>query len=204
MVNTGHANQDFPYAFLIILRRVCAALVAVLALRGVMWAYGIEFRDTYQALIIIVALIAVILFPGKNQNDNVTHQFWSITLSVFSRWCLLFAILLVLGYATKTSSIFSRKTLFTWFILTPPLLVLAQFGVDYFIARILMSADNARRVVVAGASELGQTLVSKIQSSPQLGMQVAGFFDDRSADRLQRLKDTGPRYIAGVTGLRPR
>ena len=184
MVNTGHANQDFPYAFLIILRRVCAALVAVLALRGVMWAYGIEFRDTYQALIIIVALIAVILFPGKNQNDNVTHQFWSITLSVFSRWCLLFAILLVLGYATKTSSIFSRKTLFTWFILTPPLLVLAQFGVDYFIARILMSADNARRVVVAGASELGQTLVSKIQSSPQLGMQVAGFFDDRSADRL--------------------
>ncbi len=155
-----------------------------------MWAYGVELRDTYQGLIIIVALIALILFPGTNQKDNVTHQFWSITLSVLSRWCLLFAILLVLGYATKTSSIFSRKTLFTWFILTPPLLVLAQYFVDVLITRVLMSADNARKVVIAGASELGQKLVSKIQSSRQLGMQVDGFFDDRSADRLANGSNT--------------
>jgi putative colanic acid biosynthesis UDP-glucose lipid carrier transferase len=155
-----------------------------------MWAYGVELRDTYQGLIIIVALIALILFPGTNQKDNVTNQFWSITLSVLSRWCLLFAILLVLGYATKTSSIFSRKTLFTWFILTPPLLILAQYFVDLLITRVLMSADNARKVVIAGASELGQRLVSKIQSSRQLGMQVDGFFDDRSADRLANGSNT--------------
>jgi putative colanic acid biosynthesis UDP-glucose lipid carrier transferase len=80
--------------------------------------------------------------------------------------------------------------LFTWFILTPPLLVLAQYFVDVLITRVLMSADNARKVVIAGASELGQKLVSKIQSSRQLGMQVDGFFDDRSADRLANGSNT--------------
>ena len=186
MVNTGRPNQEIQYALLLILRRVGAAIVAILALYAVMWAYGIESRDPYQALIIIVSLLALILFPSKSQNDSVTNQLWSISLSVFSRWCLLFAILLVLGYATKTSSIYSRKTLFTWFLLTPPLLILAQYGVDYLITRILLSAGNARRVVVAGANELGQKLVSKIQSSPQLGMRVDGFFDDRSSDRLAK------------------
>jgi len=184
MVNTGRPTQEIRYALLLILRRVGAAITAILALYIVMWAYGIEMRDPYQALIIIVSLLALILFPSKSQNDNVTNQFWGIALSVFTRWCLLFAILLVLGYATKTSSIYSRKTLFTWFLLTPPLLVMAQCGVDYLITRILLSAGNARRVVVAGANELGQKLVSKIHSSPQLGMRVDGFFDDRSPDRL--------------------
>lgn len=169
-----------------LLSRVSAALVAVISLLVTMWAYGIEFRDTYQALIIIVALIAVILFPGSQRKDDVTRQIWSTALSIFSRWFLMFAILLALGYATKTSSIFSRKTLFTWLVITPSILVIAQLAIDYFIARILLSAGNTRRVVIAGASELGEKLVSNIRSSPHLGMQVDGFFDDRSEDRLAR------------------
>lgn len=184
MVNTSHADQDLLYAMLALLSRVSAALVAVISLRVTMWAYGVELRDPYQALIIIVALMAVILFPGSHRKDAVAGQTWSTALSVFSRWFLLFAILLVLGYATKTSSVFSRKTLFTWLVITPSFLVIAQVAIDFFIAKILLSAGNARRVVIAGASELGQKLVSKIRSSPQLGMQVDGFFDDRSEDRL--------------------
>ena len=164
--------------------------MAVLSLRATMWVYGVEMRDTYQALIIIVALIALMLLPGKGRKDDVTNQFLTVSISVFSRWGLLLAMLLLLGYATKTSSIFSRKALFTWLVLTPPLIVLAQCGVNALINRILVSADNARRVVVAGASELGQKLVSKIQSLPQLGMRVDGFFDDRSSDRLANGSNT--------------
>ncbi len=90
-----------------------AAIVAVLSLRATMWVYGVEMRDTYQALIIIVALMALMLLPGKGRKDDVTNQFLTVSISVFSRWGLLLAMLLLLGYATKTSSIFSRKTLFT-------------------------------------------------------------------------------------------
>lgn len=190
MVTTGRSNQHLTYAVLLFMRRVSAAIVAALSLRACMWAYGVELRDPYQALIIIIALVAVIVYPGRAPIPTETQRFWSVSLSVVSRWMLLFAILLVLGYATKTSSIFSRRTLFTWFIVTPPLLVLVQYGIDSVIRRILVSADNARRVVIAGASELGQQLLTRINSSPQLGMHVVGFFDDRSADRLATSSST--------------
>lgn len=185
MVNTAQANQDIPYALLLVLRRVSAAIVVVLSLRITMTMYGVPMRDPHQALFIIVALMALIVFPGTNRDDvTAPHRFWSTSLSVFVRWCLMFGILLLLGYATKTSSVFSRKLLFTWLVVTPPLLVAALVVVDILIDRIILSADNARQVVIAGANDLGQTLAAKIKTSPHIGMTVRGFFDDRSVDRL--------------------
>jgi len=185
MVNTGHANQDFPYILLVALRRVSAAVVTVALLRVIMWTFGVKMDESYLALTIIAALMVLMLFSGKGPSTDVLPpRLWNISVSVVSRWFILIAALLMYGYATKTSSIFSRRVLLTWFIVTPPLLVLAQLFIDLLIARMLLSTGNTRRVAIAGANDLGQKLASKIQSSPYLGMKIEGFFDDRSAERL--------------------
>ena len=185
MVNTSTANQGFTYIVLVALRRASAAIVAVLTLLLTTWAYHVEIGMPYRALLIITALMTLMLFSGMRQNTELlSPRFWNVSLSVISRWCLLIGVLLLLGYATKTSSVFSRKTLFTWFVVTPPLLVLVHLSVDMLISRMLLSAGNTRRVVIAGAGDLGHTLASRIQSSPYLGMKIAGFFDDRGVERL--------------------
>ena len=185
MVSTGYHSQKLPYGLMVFLRRISAAIVAIVSLRFCMWMYGEIPRDRYHALMVIVGLMALILFRGKNANEiQITHRFWSVSLSVFSRWLLLFAILLTLGYATKTSSLFSRKLLFTWLMVTAPLLVVVQLLIEQALARMVLSANHSRRIVVAGANELGRTLVSKLQGSPQYGMTIDGFFDDRSVERL--------------------
>ena len=187
MVHTGHANQALPYLLLIALRRICSAIVIVLSLLIATWFYGVPISEPYQALLIISALGGLILFPGPNRNSEVLPAgISSISLSVMTRWALAIAILLLLGYATKTSSIFSRKALFTWFMLTPPLLVLVQFAIEYLASRTLASAGNMRSVVIAGATDLGCKLASKVRNSPLLGMKVDGFFDDRAEERLPR------------------
>ena len=168
MINTGHANQGLPYILLMLLRRVSAALVVVVSLLLSMWAYGISMKVAYQALIIISALLAMSVFSGNgSDSDPVPARFWSSSLSVSSRWFLLVAVLLLLGYATKTSAIFSRKVLFTWFVVTPPLLVLTKIALDVLISRILLSAGNLRKVVIAGANEIGHNMASKIASTGQ-------------------------------------
>jgi putative colanic acid biosynthesis UDP-glucose lipid carrier transferase len=150
-----------------------------------MWIYEVQPRDAYDALMIISALAALIIFRGKAQDDlPVVNNYWSISLSVFSRWLLLFAVLLVLGYATKTSSLYSRKLLFTWLLITPPVLVLARMAVETMIMRMVLSSNHSRRIVIAGANQLGQSLAQKLRSSTQFGMTIDGFFDDRSAERL--------------------
>ena len=185
MVNTGHANQEFPYILLVALRRVLAAVVTVSALGVTMWSFGVELDASYLALTIIAALMALMLFSGKGPNtDALPPRLWNISVSVVSRWFILIGVLLMLGYATKTSSIFSRRVLLTWIIVTPPLLVVAQLLVDVLISRMLLSAGNTRRVVIAGADHLGHTLASKIQSSLYHGMKIEGFFDDRGVERL--------------------
>jgi putative colanic acid biosynthesis UDP-glucose lipid carrier transferase len=185
MVNSTHASQEFSYVLLVALRRISAPIVVVVALRSIMWAYNVDLSELYQALLIISALIALILFPGRTQTGRLLPPSISnISMSVIGRWCVLVAILLLLGYATKTSSVFSRRALFTWFMIAPALLVLTQIAIDVLISRKLLSAGNARRVVIAGAGELGSNLADKIQSSPLLGMTVEGMFDDRGAERL--------------------
>ena len=188
MVNTGHAHREFRYILLHALRRISGAIVAVVALRATMLAYGVQMRDPYLALIVIAALICLLLLPDKSPNERVLPpRISSTTLSVISRWFLVVGILLLLGYATKTSQIFSRKVLFTWFMLTPPLLIVVQVGINVVLSSMALSAGNTRRVVIAGQNELGQKLASKIMSSPAMGMRVDGFFDDRGVERLAQV-----------------
>ena len=188
MVNTGHANQEFPYISLVALRRVAGAILVMLALRFAAWTYDVEFDERYLALLIIAGLMALMLFTGRIQQgtDVLPPRFWSTALSVVSRWGLLIAILLLMGYATKTSSVFSRKALFTWFVITPAVIVLVQLAIATLVSRLLLSAGNSRSVVIAGASDLGHELAAKIQSAPFLGMKVEGFFDDRGSERLAK------------------
>jgi putative colanic acid biosynthesis UDP-glucose lipid carrier transferase len=187
MVNTGHANREFKYILLYALRRVLGAVLAVVALRATMLAYGVEMRVPYQALMIITGLISLMLFSGRSAIEGeLTPRLSSTSLAVIGRWCLVVGILLLLGYATKTSSIFSRKVLFTWFMVTPPLIVLCEIGVNILISSVALSAGSVRRVVIAGQNELGHQLASKIMSAPASTMRVDGFFDDRGEERLAK------------------
>ena len=49
---------------------------------------------------------------------------------------------------------------------------------------MMIAANRSRRIVIAGANELGQTLAAKLTNSARFGMTIDGFFDDRSAERL--------------------
>ncbi|MDH4049069.1 MAG: undecaprenyl-phosphate glucose phosphotransferase [Gammaproteobacteria bacterium] len=185
MVDTGNLERDLPVGFAKLVNRVSAAIIAIASLWLCMWFYTIRFNEPYQALMIIIALLAILILRGPNGNDIYIRQPVTAKLaSVAVGWLLLCAILAVFGYATKSSTMYSRKLLFTWFIVTPPLIVLAQVAIERAVSRLALSAKHSRPVVIAGMNELGLRLAEKIRSAPHLGMSLAGFFDDRSIDRL--------------------
>jgi putative colanic acid biosynthesis UDP-glucose lipid carrier transferase len=187
MVDSGRVKRGFPYILLIALRRVSGAVSLTLSLAFTTWFYGVEFDEPYYGLLIIAVVMALMLFPGKGaQVEVMPPRLWNISLSNVSRWGVLVAILLLLGYATKTSAIFSRKALFTWFIVTPFMILFAELFIDLILSRLLLSTGNIRRVVIAGAGDLGDQLARKIRATPLLGMKVEGFFDDRGAERLAK------------------
>jgi putative colanic acid biosysnthesis UDP-glucose lipid carrier transferase len=200
MAQAADKGSGLTYFAITLANRAIPPLVTVLALFACMLAYGETLRLHYQVLSLVALLLASLMFRGNgNWEPYAKRNPWTIAVSVTATWLVLFAILLLLGYATKTSDMFSRRVLFTWFVVTPPAVALAKLLSYRLLLPVVRSADRARRVVIAGANELGKTLATRLKDDPSMGMQLVGFFDDRSSDRLGELP-TG-RMVGGLADL---
>ena len=75
------------------LRRISAAVVVFATLRAGMFIKGTPLNEKYQALLIIVALLALILFRTPDAIRKQRHtSFWTTTKAVGWAWAALFAI----------------------------------------------------------------------------------------------------------------
>jgi len=71
----------------------------------------------------------------------------------------------------------------TWAVATPAVLILVTVTLHELMRRLLYDPSMVRRVAFAGCNEVSLSLAQRIGGG-SLGMQVEGFFDDRSAERL--------------------
>jgi putative colanic acid biosysnthesis UDP-glucose lipid carrier transferase len=200
MTQAGERHPGLTSFFVTLVNRAIPPVVALLALVGSALVYGQALTLPYQLLMLVTLLLAVLLFRGSGAWEPFARRnAWATTASVSITWLVLFAILLMIGYATKTSDLYSRRVLLTWFVVTPPAIVLGKLLAYRLFLPLARSAERGRRVVIAGANELGKTLATRIKGDPGMDMQLVGFFDDRSADRLGDLPDG--RLLGGLTEL---
>lgn len=97
-----------------------------------------------------------------------------------SAWVGAVFVLLLLGWATKSSADYSRVVLGLWFAAVPGVFVLWRWGVRAVLGVFRARGYNTRRVAVVGTGEQGERLARTISETPALGFDLVGFFDDRS------------------------
>ena len=109
-------------------------------------------------------------------------------------WGLTCVILLVVGFITKHTAEFSRGSIICWFVITP-LLILVSRILTRLIERLLLSwGFSSRRFAIVGVNELAFQLAQNIESLPEMGLQLVGFFDDRPEERSPEIPaDLGHR-----------
>jgi len=154
-------------------------IVVVLLLFLICWFFGETFRFRFQALGLLTFLLTILVFraaqlyqPWRGAN------FMRLVRRVFLTWLVIVAILMMLGYATKTSIQFSRKVLLTWMVMVPVALVVLRLQVFWSLRWLRQQGRNTRTVVIAGAGDLGRRLAKNVVDTPWLGMRLLGFFDD--------------------------
>jgi putative colanic acid biosynthesis UDP-glucose lipid carrier transferase len=130
---------------------------------------------------------------------NILPRWGSIAVSLIMRWLVLLALLFAIGYATKTSTEFSRRVVLTWAVVTPVPLILISIAFNEVVRRFMLAPSNLRSAVVAGYNEVSITLVERILENPNLGIRVEGFFDDRSVERLGL--PAGQELLGGLSDL---
>ena len=163
---------------------VLPALVAVGLLYGLCAFYGIEFKGFFVVLAILSGMLSLLLPRGQPaQPAQLVRSTLPLAIRVVVRWMVIIAILLAIGFVTKYSVDFSRRVVLTWAVATPAVLILVTVSLHELMRRLLYDPSMVRRVAFAGCNEVSLSLAQRIGGG-SLGMQVEGFFDDRSAQRL--------------------
>jgi putative colanic acid biosysnthesis UDP-glucose lipid carrier transferase len=188
---------------------------------------GVLFRTT-DALCVIAGLVVVSLEPQAAW--TTTEHYFLVGLStivlyyfvaelsgmyrswrgvstqreivtLLSVWVFTAFFLLGWGFATKHTEEFSRLALFTWFIVSPVLMICCRLGIR-LLQRILRTMGyNSRNFAIIGVTELGFQLARNIETLSEMGLNLVGFYDDRDDERTPDVpKDVG-RWIGNLDDL---
>jgi putative colanic acid biosynthesis UDP-glucose lipid carrier transferase len=169
-------------------------------LYGLSRFYEVPFDREYRTLaVLLMILVPLLIRRPRVESLAILPRTWSIAASVVLRWLLLLALLVAIGFVTKSSTQFSRRVILTWAVLTPVPLFLVGVLLHEWIRGFMNSAKNARVAVMAGFNDVSQGLAERIKGNPEFGMVVKGYFDDRSAERLGL--PLGSSLLGGLTDL---
>lgn len=166
-----------------------ATVVAMLYLTADIFDIGFGSVMT-NASVIAFALALVLLQPPRSAASFMSVPPLAVIFNTITRWAILVAILLAIGYIAKLSSYFPRRVILTWAVLTPALLVPIMLALNEALRRVICHPANSRNAVFVGCNASSMALAQRVTKSPDVGMNLLGFFDDRTAVRLGLQENT--------------
>jgi putative colanic acid biosynthesis UDP-glucose lipid carrier transferase len=177
-------KQSFLIAILTGVQALVPAVVAVAALYTTIIFFGRRFDPSSAAIVIVGVLCLVLVQTPREVSTQLTSARLSAVVDVILRWLLLLAVLLAVGYVTRSLDGYPRHIFLTWAVLTPVVLIAATLAMQEVMRRFLMNAFDNRSAIIAGYNTSSLELARRLKMNPGMRVEVAGFFDDRSSDRL--------------------
>ncbi len=121
--------------------------------------------------------------------------------TIFLTWVIVITLLLLLGYVTKTTQMYSRLEIGFWGLGVLVLLTIWR-GILRFTLRICrVQGHNTRSVAFAGISESTDDIVDTIKNSTWMGLNIIGFYDDRRSSRDSDNKDVEYTFSGSLKDL---
>ena len=116
-------------------------------------------------------------------------------------WGCTWVALVLLAFITKHSEVFSRMSTLEWLVVTP-VLIMALRIITRWLQRARRSLGyNTRKFAIVGVNELGFQLARNIEASPEMGLSLAGFFDDRPERRNPEIPAEVGRRVGTIQDL---
>lgn len=106
---------------------------------------------------------------------------------VLGTWCLTVAALLLVGFLTRYTLLVPRSLMLVWTAATPALAVLLRVSLRWTFRSLRAHGLNHQRFAIVGVNPLGIQLARNIEAAPELGLHLAGFYDDRPSERVADL-----------------
>jgi putative colanic acid biosynthesis UDP-glucose lipid carrier transferase len=157
---------------------------------------GIEGQPLPPYLILGVIVFSI-TFPGASR---LQFSIKRLIFDVLYSWFWVALLLFFLGFATGYIAEFSSQALTTWLWVAP----MSQIGAHLILRAaapyLLMLQGPAQRAIIVGMNEQGMALAGRIHETRYSRIELSGFFDDRSQDRLyEATRGTTRGVMQGIT-----
>ena len=103
---------------------------------------------------------------------------WQLTRAA-AVWAIVVSVLLLAAFVGKISATYSRGWTLSWTMSALALVLIERVILRLAIARWVRQGHLTRNVVIIGAGEHGQRLITKLRKSQ--GLAILGVFDDRKS-----------------------
>src|SRR5260221_2859075 len=124
-----------------LLRLLLAHTICVLSLVAGAAGTGEPFSEIYVYLAVIVFVVALQIFGEMPlANGEPRPEPGGARQGILAHWAAVVAVLLMLGFISKLSSLYSRKLMLLWFAATPFALLAARYLSCRFLARVMVGA----------------------------------------------------------------
>jgi len=178
-------KQSFLLMTMATLQTLMPTIVAVISLYATIILSGTTFDRSSSTIVIVAVACLVLIQPPREMSTQFTSPRISAVVDVIFRWFLILALLLAIAYVTKSQlQAYPRRIFLTWAALTPVALIVTTLGMQELMRRFLMNAYDVRSAIIAGYNSTSLELARRLNKNPAMGLEVTGFFDDRSSDRL--------------------
>ena len=114
------------------------------------------------------------------RGSQLTNELWCVLLN----WIYTAPAVLGIGLLTRYNATIAYDTKIAWLISTPMLMGSCRVVMRLMLKSLRKRGFNTQRFAICGVNQLGLQLASNIKASPELGLELVGFFDDRPASRL--------------------
>ena len=155
---------------------------------------------------VLVAAIAIILYYLSADLGGMFRSWRGVSaerelFGILLSWACVVFPLLALAFATKHTDEFSRISMVGWFVLTPLLIVAVRTGTRGIQRALLRWGYKTQRFAIVGVNELGFQLAHNIEASPEMGLKLVGFFDDRPDERNPEIPADLGRHLGTIQDL---
>ena len=163
-----------------LLRAADALVIVATGLLAYVWREErIDLTAEYMVAIAAGALIATnVSAVARSRRNGALDDLGAEIVRVAATWGVALLILLVLGYLTKTSDVFSRLWTIVWALSALAGMVAVRVAAAIAIARRRELGQFAQRVAIVGAGPTADRIALRIARAPSTETQLAGVFDD--------------------------
>ncbi len=187
-VRTHRSFVDVAYRLLDAAAILCATLVAT------------RYTDQEHIENLAVVGATTLLVHSIAIEVSGLYRSWRGARLGTELWCVLINWLytapavLGIGLVTRFNAEFSYQTKLVWLALTPVAMACGRILSRGVLKSLRRRGLNSRSFAICGINQLGFQLAENIQASPELGLSLAGFFDDRPASRIdEEIEEKCPR-----------